>query len=726
MTKLGRNDPCLCGSGKKYKQCCLRNAPAAADASQPAAIAAVQAAIDSHVGGRLPDAEMHYRRAIKILSQKHDLAMAHNSLGVVLKQQAKFDEAATQFRKAISLKPDFAEVYGNLANVLLEKHSPEDAVACFQKALSIKPDFAEAYSGLGKVLLKQGRREDAIACFKRALSIAPLDADSHCNLGDAYYLQGNFDAAMDGYRNAISLKPDLEKAHCMLSELYWKKGMLEDALSSGHRAISLKPDDEVAHNNLGLIFDTQGRLTEACASFRNALAIRPDLAETHNNLGKALHGLGMCAEAIASYRKSLAIEPGNLDVYSNLLHSHTVEFADLPETLALARDWERAFVSASGRHIARDRVFKKVSLAGRRLKVGYVSPDFRQHAVAFFIEPILANHDKNQFEVFCYYNHTQHDDFTNRLTGYADHWLNCDKLSDGQLVEQIRAEGIDILVDLAGHSVFNRMKTFALKPAPIQITYLGYPSTSGIAAMDYRLTDGCADPPGCEAYYTETLLRLPDSLCCYRPSHEMPEITALPALDNGYVTFGSFNNFNKINDACIALWARVLQTVPASRLMMLTVPEGPSRQRLIEQFGALGVTEDRLKFHGKLAQSDFFRACQCADIALDPIAVTGGTTTCETLWLGMPVVVLVGERFITRVGYSFLNAAGLGEFAAENADHYVRIAADLARDLPRLAELRAGMRDRMARSALTDDVKFTRNLEKIYLEIWEKWYNTAS
>jgi len=339
---------------------------------------------------------------------------------------------------------------------------------------------------------------------------------------------------------------------------------------------------------------------------------------------------------------------------------------------------------------------------------------------------VLANHNKDRIEICCYYNHTQHDEFTDRLAGYADHWLDCKDMTDEQLAERIRSDQIDILVDLAGHTAHNRMLTFARKPAPVQITYLGYPGTSGLSAMDYRLTDGCADPAGSEAYYTEKLLRLPDSLCCYQPGKDMPEVSALPAQQNGYVTFGSFNNFNKLSGPCIELWAQLLLAVPKSRLLMVTVPEGSSRQRLAEQFAALGVSSERLEFHGKLPSREFHQAFQRADIALDPIPVTGGTTTCESLWMGLPVIVLVGARYISRVGYSFLSAAGMSEFAAHSAQDYIEVARKLAGDLPRLAQLRAGMRAQMAKSPLVDEVAFTRNLEEIYREIWIEWCGTAT
>jgi predicted O-linked N-acetylglucosamine transferase (SPINDLY family) len=363
----------------------------------------------------------------------------------------------------------------------------------------------------------------------------------------------------------------------------------------------------------------------------------------------------------------------------------------------------------------------------RRLKVGYVSPDFRRHAVAYFIEPILANHERDEIEVCCYYNRAERDDFTARLARYADRWLDCARMTDEELAGRIRADGIDILVDLSGHTAGNRMLTFARKPAPIQITYLGCPGAStGLAAMDYRLTDAHADPAGSEAYYTEALLRLPGSQWCYRANEEMPRIVATPARQNGYVTFGSFHTFSKITRPCIELWAQLLHAVPESRLLMVTVPQGAPRDQLKEQFGALGVPAERLQLYGKLPQSEFLRTFQLADIALDPFPATGATTMCEALCMGVPAITLVGTRCMSRMGFSVLSAVGLQDLAAATPQEYVRTAMHLAQNLPRLEALHAGLRARVTASPLADGAKFTRNLEGVYREVWTEWCKTTS
>lgn len=643
--KIGRNDPCPCGSGKKYKQCC----------------------------GQLALNPVHY-----------------SNLGYALLAQGKLDEAIANYCKAIAIKPEFAEAHNDLGIALQNQGKLEEAVASYRMAISLKPDFAWAHNNLGNVLQDQGKLDEAVASYQKALSLKPDYAEAHNNLGFALQDQFKLDEAVASYRQALSFKPDFAEAH----------------------------------NNLGNALKNQGKLDAAVVCYQSALSCQPNYAEAHNNLGFTLQDQGELEDAIASYRKALSCKPDFAEVHSNLLYAMQFLPMESPSQLSaehqrFAANFEAPLKAGWGR-------YQNTREPARRLKVGYVSPDFWRHAVALFIEPVLANHDKDRIEVFCYYNRAAQDEYTERIAGYADHWLNCNSMTDRQLAERIRADGIDILVDLAGHTGHNRMLTFARKPAPIQITYLGYPGTSGLSAMDYRLTDGHADPAGSEAYYTEKLLRLPNSLWCFRPHKNMPEITALPAQQNGYVTFGSFNNFNKIDHRCIELWARLLQALPNSRLLIVTVPEGESRNRLTEQFAAFGIAVERLEFHGKLPGNEFHRLLQLADLTLDPVTVNGATTTCESLWLGVPVISLVGSRFLERAGFSILSAASLREFAAETAKGYIEVASKIAGDLPRLAALRAGLRARMAASPLVDEEKFTRNLEKIYRDVWTQWCRTAT
>ena len=662
-----------------------------------------------------------YDRAIKL---RPDYAEAHYNLGNAFRDQGRPEEAVATYKQALFLKPDFAVVHNNLGNVLLDLGRLDEAVASFFAAISVKPDYPEAYNNLGNVLLEQGKPEEAAVNCRKALSIKADYAQAHYNLGNALSCGGKLDEAVASYNQAISFMPGFAEVHNNLGLTFLEQGKPVEAIKSFHQALALKSNYPDAYCNLGNALRDLGKPDEAIANYNKALFFAPDFATAYNNLAMTLLEHGELDEAIVSFRKALSIKPDYAAAHSNLLFALQFYPAEsslevMEEAARFAARFEAPLRAQWQRHLNNRE-------SGRRLKVGYVSPDFRRHAVAYFIEPVLANHCKDRLAVYCYYNHAQHDEITDRMSGYADCWLDCKNMTDEQLAERIRADGIDILVDLAGHTAHNRVLTFARKPAPIQIAYLGYPGTTGLAAMDYRLTDRFVDPPGSDASYTEKLLRLPDSLCCYRPGKDMPKVLALPAQQNGYVTFGSFNSFNKIDNRCIELWARLLRALPDSRLLMMTVPEGASRERLTKQFAALGVSVKRLEFHGKLPGNEFHRMFQRADIALDPIPVTGGTTTCETLWMGLPVIVLVGARYLSRVGYSFLRAAGLREFAAETTADYIEVAKRLAGNLPRLAELHAGMRAQVAASPLVDEAKFTRNLEKIYREVWTEWCNKVN
>ena len=360
----------------------------------------------------------------------------------------------------------------------------------------------------------------------------------------------------------------------------------------------------------------------------------------------------------------------------------------------------------------------------KRLKIGYVSGDFRNHAVAYFIEPILGHHDKSQLEVYCYYNHPQHDSITQRIRQMVDHWVPCKSLSDDNLAERIRSDGIDILIDLSGHTGHNRLLTFAKKPAPVQITWLGYPGTTGLAAMDYRLTDAYLDAPSMtEQYHTETLLRLPCAV--FHPDPLSPPVNALPALSSGQFTLACLNNLAKINQDVIRLWARILTALPQARLLLGNVMGESARRGLLDMFAGEGIAADRLILHPKMALSDYLELHHQIDLALDTFPYNGGTSSCHSLWMGVPVMTLAGHTTVSRVGVAVMAGAGLPEFVTSTEDEYVERTLELARDLPRLNQVRQTARDRMNGRPGSDPEDFTRRLEHEYRSVWTRWCNSA-
>lgn len=697
---------------------------------------ALKQAIAHHEAGRLPEAEQLYRA---ILQAQPDHAEGNYGLGMIACQIGQFVGALPYLNAALAANPSHPQFALTYAEALLAVGQPQEA----QKTLNSMN--RERYSAAAQSLRKKigaalpehaspvgmtaaAETNQLIAQFNAGQFAALehkarylLKNDSNSGfvwqiLGAALEMQGK-----DGLyelKMAAQFLPNDAGAHNNLGKALRDHGQFDDAVASYRQALAIKPDFAVAHSGFGMTLRCLGQIDAALASYRQALLLKPDYVEAYNNIGRALLDFGQQDEAISHLRRALEIKPDYPEVHNNLLMAlQYVPSTSSDELFAAHRHFGEQFEAAlkpNWRVPANDRD------PGKRLKIGYVSGDFRMHPVAYFIEPVLANHDKSQVEVFCYSNSARHDTFTDRLIAEADHWLACFGMSDDQLAQRIRSDGIDILVDLSGHTARNRLMVFARKPAPVQITYLGYPGTSGLSAMDYRLTDRYAEP-GSDQYYTEKLLRLPDSLWCYSPVDDMPEVTPLPALANGYVTFGSFNNVNKVGSECIVLWAKLLRSLPTARLMMATVPEGEMRTRLVGQFREHGVEDERLEFCGKLPLKEFQRKLQQVDVSLDPFPVNGATTTCESLWLGVPVLSLVGDRFLSRAGLSVLSAAHMPEFAVATPEEYVSTAALLASDLPQLAKIRAGMRERLKTTPLFDQRRFTRNLEGIYRDVWRKY-----
>jgi predicted O-linked N-acetylglucosamine transferase (SPINDLY family) len=607
-------------------------------------------------------------------------------------------------------------------NALTVQGKTEQAVACYERALSLKPDYAEAHNGLGLALAMQGQIDQAIAHFSKAVTLRPNLVAAHNNLGNALSMQGKMDEAVLHYERALSLQPGAA-AHNNLGLLLAASGKLDQAVLHYERALALKPDHADAHINLGNAFRAQGQLEQAILHYERALALRPDHALAYHTLGGVLALQGKPEEALIYHERALSLKPHDTGGHDGFLL--TLNYLPNQDPLAVyaahrdyARRWE-APLSASIQPHANDRS------PTRRLRIGYVSCDFRQHSVGYFLEPVLAHHDHDRFEIFCYANHLQEDEVTGRLKSFADHWRRLIGLSDEQAADRIRDDQIDILVDLNGHTGHNRLLVFARKPAPLQITWLGYPNTTGLSAMDYRLTDGFADPVGMtEHLHSEKLVRLPECFSCYQAPREAPEVSELPAREKGYVTFGSFNNLAKITREVMAVWARILLAVPGARLTLKNPALGEitAQQMVRKAFTELGIAPERLELLGHdPSPSAHLERYRGIDIGLDSFPYNGTTTTCEALWMGVPVVVLAGRTHAGRVGVSLLSNLGLTEFIAHAPEEYLATAVRWANDLERLSALRKELRSRMAASRLMDGPGFTKKLEQAYRGMWEEW-----
>jgi protein O-GlcNAc transferase len=673
-------------------------------------------AIAHHQAGRSAAAEAVYQQILAIDPNHVD---SFHLLGVVAHQLGKDDTAVELIGKAIALNGDDSSFHNNLGIVLRSQGRLDEAVACYRRALDLKPDYAEAHNNLGNALGDRGKPVEAAGCYRRALILKPNYAEALNNLGNALRRGGKLAEAVDCCRRALALKPDYVEAHNGLGNALRDQGQRDEAVDCYRRALILKPDHAEAHNNLGNALWDQGKLEEAVGCCRQALALKPTLAEAHNNLGNALRDQGKLDEAMACYRQALALKPDYAGAHSNLLSSLNYHVTLPPgELLPAHRRWDERHGTTARTHHANGRD------PDRRLRIGYVSPDFRRHSVAFFLEPLLRHHDRAAVEVFCYAQVAQPDVVTGRLRALADHWRPTVGMSDAALVQQIGADGVDILVDLAGHTANNRLPAFAAKPAPVQVSWLGYPNTTGLAAMDYRLVDAVTDP-GAEADggASETLLRLADGFLCYGPPAEAPE-PASSSSPSGAVTFGSFNNPAKLSAATVDTWVALLLRLPEAQLVLKGPPFIDSATRALFQarFAARGVAAKRVTLLGHLPDlTNHLSLYRRIDIALDTFPYNGTTTTCEALWMGVPVVTLLGDRHAGRVGASLLTRLDLGELIARDAEEYVAIATGLATNPARLISLRAGLRARMAASPLCNAAAFAKKMESAYRNMWRRY-----
>lgn len=708
----------------------------------------LESGLSNHQAGRLAEAESACR---EVLRQQPDHAEALNLLGTLVAQQGRWDAAAELIRRAIAVCPTDASFHNHLGKVLSSAGQIDQAIDSHRQAIQLKPDFAHAHSELGIALHARGQLDEAVASFRRAVQLLPDSAPAHYNLGNALR-SVDLDEAIASYRQAVRLKPDYVKAYNNLGSALTDIGQLDEAIAIFHRTLQLKPDHSAAHNNLGLALQKCGQLNEAIASIRAAIRFEPDLADAYNNLGRALTDVGQLDEAVACCRHAVRLKPDYAEAHNNLANAlkdmgrldeaivsyqQAMRFKpghpDAPSNLVFALLFHSGSDAKTihAEHLRWNRVHAESLRKSiqphtnnrdpdRRLRIGYVSADFRNHSVSRFLLPLFRNHDHEAYEIICYSDVTNRDGMTDALRGCADEWHNIVGRTDERVADRIRQDQIDILVDLAGHTGGNRLRIFARKPAPVQVSYLGYPATTGLSEIDYRLSDSFADPPGqTESLYSETLWRLPVCNWCYGEPENAPPVRTLPA--DRPIRFGTFNNLAKVSSPIMDLWAAILIAMPSSRLVIKSqgVAEESVRRRINQCFMSRGLQPDRLELRGhEPIFTSHLEAYNQLDIALDTFPYHGTTTTCEALWMGVPVVTLAGSAHVSRVGVSLLSCVDLPELVAKSPEEYVSIAVGLAKDLPRLAELRRTLRLRMRASPLMDGARFARDIESAYRQMW--------
>lgn len=603
------------------------------------------------------------------------------------------------------------------------------AESLYRAALAERPDHAFANNNLAILLRAQRRWEEAVACYRRALAHNPEDAQVYNNLTCVLSDMGQEAQAARVGMLAVSLRPDYAEAWFNLGNIFRALGDGNAARRAYHRAIRLKPDRGEAYSNLGDVHKSATELTQAAECYRTALRLQPNLPQPYVNLGEVLKEQGRVTEAITLLQQGLERHPHLSVLHSNLLFALHYSPHVPPEVIFRAhRQWGERHAAPLAPAVQPS--FTNDRSPDRRLRVGYVSPDFCGHAVSCFLEPLLRGHDRGAVEIFCYPISRRSDEVTARFQSITGHWVPLTGLTDEEAAARIRADDIDILVDVAGHTCDCRPLIFARRAAPVQVSWLGYPDGTGMAAMDYRLTDAIADPPGVtDRWHVEKLVRLENGFLCFRPARSTDISPDLPARRNGHVTFGSFNNNAKITAEVVAVWAALLQRVPDARLVLKSRAFGDAETyaRYSSLFAAQGVAPDRidLRQHDQ-DQGDHLRAYDGIDIALDPFPYNGTTTSCEALWMGVPVVTLQGGHHVARVTASILHRCGLDDLVATSLPTYIEIAARLAAETDRLATLRRNLRARMQTSTLCDRDGFAAQVERAYRQMWHCWTESSA
>ena len=656
-----------------------------------------------------------YDKAIAI---KPDYAEAFYSRGNSLQELKQLDAAIKSYEKAIAIKPAYAEAYNNRGVTLHELEQFEAAVASYELAVVIKPGYAEAHNNKGVSLKALKQFTEAIASYEKALFLHPEYTEAYFNLSNSLHEIKRFDDAVAGYEKAISLKPDYAEAYSNRGLSLQELQLFDAAVASYEKAIEKRPNYAEAYYNRAISFQSLKQFYAAELSYSKAISFKRDYADAYNNLGTVLQTQGKLDNAIESFRKALSIKTNNSVIFSNLLFSliyHPDKSAE--EIFSVYQEYEDRFGEPC-RKFWRDHTNDRETM--RRLKVGYVSPDFRSHSVPLFLEPLLAHHDKGAVEVYAYAELIREDAVTARCKRYVEHWIPTLGLSDAAMAERIRADGIDILVDLAGHTDKNRLGVFALKPAPVSVTWLGYCSTTGLKAIDYFLTDASCVPLGSERLFSETPWRLEAAAYVYRPKEGMGNVNPLPAATRGFVTFGTLTRAVRINHRTVSTWAEILKQVPGSRLVLDSKDfwdEG-MQEALVAKFAAHGINRERLEIGYHSPPWDVLRT---VDIGLDCFPANSVTTLFETLNMGIPFITLAERPGLGRCGSSILESVGHPEWIAQSEEEYIKKAVKLASDLTALAHLRAGLREKMKASPLMDEIGFTRRIETAFQEMFVKW-----
>ena len=631
---------------------------------------------------------------------------------------ARTESPSTQAADRAIAEGQRAENAGNLI----------EACDRYREAVALAPQHAAAHLNLGVGLEAAGDADGALKCYEAVLAIDPGNAYANYNLGKLYFIRRAFRQAERYLRAALERKPQFPEAHVVLSNLHDARGEYAEAAVVLETAVRLRPDYAGAWYNYATTLAKLDRLAEAEDAARRVIRFDPGFFAGYAFLGDLLRTDARLDEAVEMFGRARTLAGGGLACEQAELHA--LNYFDGVSDETLFERHREVGMRIEAAHPARFAPFANPRVPERRLRIGYVSRDFYRHPVAWFLIPVLERHDRSRFEVLCYATGARSDDVTAEVRSLTGRWLDASKLTVSELADAIHRDEVDILIDLLGHAGSSDLAVFAQQPAPIQVTWLGYLNTTGLTRIQYRLSDAVSDPPGAsDRLHTETLVRLPHSQWCYRPYRALElskdHATQPPFIHNGFITFGSFNHRIKLSPTVLALWVRILAQLPDARLVILGVPKGPPQDRLLGYFKREGIATSRITLVAPLTMNDYFPWFDKVDLALDATPYSGGTTTCDTLWMGVPVVTVAGSRSASRSCASILTTVGLADWIARTPEEYVRLALRFARDQLLLTELRESLRRRMRESPLMDEPEFTHDLEAAYREMWRRWCGAA-
>ena len=654
---------------------------------------------------------------VTIICFEPEFADVHINYGLLLKEMKRYHDALFQFERAIILKSHLSEAYLNQGFCFLALGKMGEALTNFQKSISSKPDCAEPYFHSGIVLNAMKRPDAALASLKKAIRIKNDDSRAYYSCGVILHDQKRTNDALEYYDKAISLKPNYFEAYNNRGDVLTTLKRFDDALKSYSKALSINTNYANVFLNHGLALHELKRFNEALRSNEKAIARRPVYANAYNARANILTDLRRYDEALASYQKAIDCDPANFSLQSNYLFAMSY-LEQIPF------DFRLNAAIKFGNSVSAKAIDKfdtwEVNPTNTKLKVGFVSGDFLSHPVGYFLESVIVNLDKSKIETFAYTNNAYEDILTTRLKEKFDAYKSLVGMRDRQAASLIHADNVHILIDLSGHTALNRLPVFAFKPAPIQVSWLGYWATTGVAEIDYILGDHYVTPIREKHHFRERIKRLPESYFCFTPPDSVIEVGDLPALKNGFITFGCFNNFSKVNASVIALWVKVLKAVEGSRLLLKARQLQDTRiiNDLILSFDSLGISSQRLSFEGPTDRKNYFQSYNKIDIALDPFPFPGGATSAEALWSGVPVLTKAGDCFVAHNGETIAHNSGQSEWIAQDDIDYIRKAVRFSSNLNALARLRSGLRAQILASPLFNAARFAKHFEETMLDIW--------